>query len=95
MDYKAYHQALMLGFSESEATRIGEDAYLDNMRLQNSKDDRVPVPLCDICGAADAVVKTTNNYYVCSECGRQEESGHDKKRPRYFPGCDENDEEDD
>lgn len=66
MDYKAYHQALMLGFSESEATRIGEYAYLDNMRLQNASDDRVPVPLCDICGTADAVT-TTNNYYVCSE----------------------------
>ena len=66
MDYKAYHQALHLGFTESQATRIGEDAYLDNMRLQNASDDRAPVPLCDICGTADAVT-TTNNYYVCSE----------------------------
>ena len=31
MDYRAYEDALNRGFSESEATRIGEDAFEDAM----------------------------------------------------------------
>lgn len=34
MDLWAYHHALNCGFSESEATRIGEDAFEDAMILQ-------------------------------------------------------------
>ena len=30
MDLHAYHQALNLGFSESEASRIGDDAWENN-----------------------------------------------------------------
>lgn len=70
MDYRAYEKALMLGYSEREATRIGEDAFFDNARLLSQQEargsDRVPIPLCDICGEADAVT-TENGYFVCSE----------------------------
>ena len=66
MDYKAYHQALMLGYSESEATRVGEDAFLDTRSAQVLHEPEYPAPLCDICGAGDAVT-TTNGYLVCSE----------------------------
>lgn len=66
MDYRAYENALMLGFSEREAVTIGEDAYLDNRNADRRQDDRVPV--CDICGENDAATKS-NGYFVCSaEC---------------------------
>lgn len=65
MDYRAYEHALMLGFSEGEAAKIGEDAYLDN-RSASRPSYYSPVPPCDICGAGDAVTKT-NGYLVCSE----------------------------
>lgn len=61
MDYKAYHNALAFGYSESEATRIGEDA-----RNERAPEYDPPTPLCDICGESDAVA-VTNDYFVCSE----------------------------
>lgn len=67
MDYRAYEKALMLGYSEKEATRIGEDAFFDALR--NKREQREPepqAPVCDICGEADAVT-TENGYCVCSE----------------------------
>ena len=39
--------------------------------------------------------RTGEKYYSCPECGWQEGSGHDKKCPRYFPGCDENNDDED
>lgn len=66
MDYRAYEKAIMQGFSEREAERIGEDAYFDNIESRHYQNERIPVPLCDICGAANAVT-TENNYFVCSE----------------------------
>ena len=68
MNYREYERALMLGFSESEAVSIGEDAYIDEMMSRNQHEPWLnqPLPLCDICGAADAVTET-NDYLVCSE----------------------------
>lgn len=64
MDYGAYEKALMHGFSESEATRMGEDAYFDNRKAERNQD--AIVPCCDICGAGEAVTEA-NGYLVCSE----------------------------
>ena len=68
MDYKAYHNALSLGYSESEATRIGEDAFIDSLATRNKCESAhcQPTPLCDICGES-AAVAVTNDYFVCSE----------------------------
>lgn len=68
MNYREYERALMLGYSESEAVSIGEDAYINEMMSRNQHGPELyqPLPLCDICGAADAVTET-NDYLVCSE----------------------------
>lgn len=68
MNYREYERALMLGYSESEAVAIGEDAYINEMMLrkQHGPEPDQPLPLCDICGAADAVTET-DGYLVCSE----------------------------
>jgi hypothetical protein len=36
MDYDAYHRALQLGFSEREATRMGDDAY-EERRMEEAR----------------------------------------------------------
>ena len=66
MNYREYERALMLGYSESEAVSIGEDACIDEMVSRNRCCPEPPPPPCDICDAGDAVT-TTNDYLVCSE----------------------------
>ena len=76
MDHDAYHRALDHGFSEREATRIGEDAWEDslmNPRPYDRWEDHC-FPMCDICGEHTAITGS-NGYGVCSEhCSIKAES---------------------
>lgn len=68
MDMNAYHRALMQGFSEREAARIGEDAYEDGIlssRRRQYEPEPEP-PLCGICGEFPSVADSAG-YGVCSE----------------------------
>ena len=57
----------MMGFSESEAAIIGEEAYFDEMRQRSQTRVCEPTfPLCVICGDQKSVTDT-NGYVVCSE----------------------------
>ncbi len=62
MDFDAYHRALNQGFSESDATRIGEDAWEDD-RYRQREDDLEPEPdadPCENCGGSGVIVYTPN-----------------------------------
>ena len=50
MNYREYERALMLGYSESEAVAIGEDAYINEMMSRNQHEPEwyQPLQLCDI-----------------------------------------------
>ena len=65
---REYHRMLDLGYSEREADRIADEAAFEEMLLAGNTHYRPydAVPICDICGEADAVT-TTNNWFVCSE----------------------------
>lgn len=66
MDLNAYHHALHLGFSEREATRIGEDAWEESRHAQAQRRPEPEAPRCDICCEYPAVTGV-NGYGVCSE----------------------------
>ena len=67
MNLRAYHTAIMQGFSERESEKIGEDAWEDEM-LSRRNEQRQPdeAPACDIC-ANNIAVTGANGYGVCSE----------------------------
>lgn len=71
MDYHAYHNALDQGFSEAEATRIGEDAYFDKVFADvDGPEEPGPFFICEICGEHEAVTSAksdTHEILVCSE----------------------------
>lgn len=68
MDLNAYHHAINLGFTDREATKIGEDAFEDALysigRHRHVKKNTAPI--CDICGEYLSVTGA-NGYSVCSE----------------------------
>ena len=69
MDLDAYQRALYQGFSERDATRIGEDAWESNQiyaARMNTMAQGQYFPMCEICGLAPAVTGA-NGYGVCSE----------------------------
>ena len=67
MDLPAYHRALNLGFSESEASRIGDDAW-ENNRQQPTCDSEPEPDYCDVL-----VAENTRLRAELAECKRDAE----------------------
>lgn len=82
MDLRAYHHALNLGFSESESSRIGDDAW-ENNRQQ---------PTCDPEPEPDYydVLVAENTRLLATISRLREYAGHDAKcrgQPGYDIPC--------
>lgn len=100
MDLHAYHRALNLGFSESEASRIGDDAW-ENNRQQPTRDPEPEPDYYDVLVAENTRLraeleetrrendvlrgKLAMSELPCAYCGLSKENWG---RCHYgFPGC--------